>query len=45
MGGAQPLAVTMADGVIICIEVDLIELKKEFRLNILTHIPNLLMKQ
>ena len=28
MGGAQPLAITMADGVAICIEVDLDRIKK-----------------
>ena len=31
MGGAQPLAVTMADGVIICIEVDIERIKKRIQ--------------
>ena len=31
MGGAQPLAVTMADGVIICIEVDIERIEKRIQ--------------
>ena len=31
MGGAQPLAVTMADGVIICIEIDIERIKKRIQ--------------
>ena len=44
MGGAQPLAITMAGGVAICIEVDLDRIKKEFILNILICILTQLMK-